>query len=169
MGLSFQSIQKDGRMYRIKWQSTIIIQAILLSVVFASQPAGAQATDSDRATLMQLEAVWNEAHLKADATALTQLWDDDLQVAVPGMLPLTKETSLSVLRNSTVRFDKYETSAVEVRLYGDAAVVTGRLLRSRKMGDRVANDDWRFTKVYVRRPAGWRVVAFHTSPSPPAQ
>jgi ketosteroid isomerase-like protein len=140
--------------------------AVFLSLVFALQTAGAQTLEADRATLVRLEALWNEAHLKADTAALAQLWDDDLQVAVPGMQPLNKETSLSVVRDSTVRFDKYETSALDIRIYGDAAVVTGRLLRTRKMGERLANDDWRFTKVYVRRAGSWRVVAFHASPAP---
>jgi hypothetical protein len=60
-------------------------------------------------------------------------------------------------------FRRYESSEIAVRVYGESAVVTGRLLRSRDVGGRVLEDDWRFTKVYVRQAGEWRVVAFHAS------
>jgi hypothetical protein len=50
-------------------------------------------------------------------------------------------------------------------LYGDAAVVTGRLKRTRLVDSKEIRDDWRFTKVYVRRTSAWRVVAWHASPA----
>lgn len=62
-----------------------------------------------------------------------------------------------------MRFERYETSDLRIRVYGDAAVVTGRLQRRRSTGGTVVDDDWRFTKVYVRREGQWRVVAFHAS------
>ena len=58
-----------------------------------------------------------------------------------------------------MKFRRYETSELRVRRYGDAAVVTGRLLRSREMNGGETQDDWRFTKAYLRRPDKWQVVA----------
>jgi len=48
------------------------------------------------------------------------------------------------------------------RVYGDAAVLSGRLQRTRpeRQDD---DDDWRFTKVYVRRERRWQAVAFQAS------
>ncbi len=37
------------------------------------------------------------------------------------------------------------------------------LIRGRVMADRRVEDDWRFTKVYVRRAGRWQVVSFHAS------
>jgi hypothetical protein len=62
-----------------------------------------------------------------------------------------------------MKFTRYETSALKIRVFDATAVVTGRLQRSRKVDDRAFEDDWQFTKVYARRGGKWLVVAFHAS------
>jgi hypothetical protein len=64
---------------------------------------------------------------------------------------------------SRMKFLSYRTSDIHVRVYGDAAVVTGRLQRTRSMNGQEISDDWRFTKTYIRESQKWRVVAFHAS------
>jgi hypothetical protein len=66
-----------------------------------------------------------------------------------------------------MKFLRYETSELGVRVYADTAVVAGRLRRSRERSGQVLEDDWRFTKVYVRTSDAWRVVAYHTSETGP--
>ena len=121
----------------------------------------------DVAELVQLESVWNESHLRNVADALNRLWADDRVVVVPKMEPLGKTDALAFLRSGRMKFLKYETSEVVVRRYGDTAVASGRLRRSRDIGGRVLEDDWRFTKVYVRQSGAWRVVSFHASEAGP--
>jgi len=114
--------------------------------------------------LTRLETVWNEAHLRGDAAALDRLFADDILIVVPNMAAMTKGDALGVFRSGRMHFDKYATSRTRTRLYGDAAVVTGRLQRHRDMNGRAVDDDWQFTKVYIRRTGGWQVVSFHASP-----
>ena len=116
-----------------------------------------------------LEHAWNAAHRAGDAAALDRLWADDLEVAVPGMAPMTKAEALSFARTGRMRFERYESSEIKVRVYGDSAVVTGRLRRTRLLNGQTRDDDWRFTKVYSRQGGGWRVVSFHASESPQPQ
>ena len=120
----------------------------------------------DRAELERLETVWNEAHERGDADALDRLWADELVVTVPGMPAMGKGDSLAIWRSGRMKFARYETSDLRVTAFDDAAVVTGRLQRRRIVSGRQATDDWRFTKMYVRRHGGWRVVAWHASESP---
>ena len=117
----------------------------------------------DRAELTRLEEVWNDAHLHADADALERLWADDLEVAVPKMSAMKKSDSLAFVRSGRMKFLRYVTSDVNIRIYDSTAVVTGRLQRKRVINGREVNDDWRFTKTYVHGDNGWRVVAFHAS------
>jgi ketosteroid isomerase-like protein len=112
--------------------------------------------------------VWNAAHRTGDADALDRLWASDLEIDVPGMAPMTKAEALAFARTGRMRFERYETSQVKVRTYGDTAVVTGRLQRTRSVDNRQRADDWRFTKVYTRQAGTWRVVSFHASESPPS-
>ena len=118
---------------------------------------------SDSTDLVALEAVWNEAHVRGDAEALDRLWAEELVVSVPGMTPMSKADVMGVTRMGRIPFLRYETSDVQARVFGDAAVVTGRLTRVRVMNGADVTDEWKFTKTYVRRDGRWQVVAYHAS------
>jgi ketosteroid isomerase-like protein len=146
-----------------------IVGAAVLALAVISPVAGltiqpAPTEAADRLELTRLETVWNEAHVKGDADALDRLWASDLIVTVASMPVLNKADSLAMVRSGRMTFLKYDTSEIVIRTYGDTALVTGRVHRARKMGDRDVSDDWRFTKVYVRSQGLWRVVAWHASP-----
>ncbi len=117
----------------------------------------------DLKELSRLETVWNEAHLRGDARALDRLWANDLVVTVPDMPVMDKSESLAFMRSGKMKFQRYQTSDLRTRVYGDAAVVTGQLERVRESARKEFEDDWRFTKVYVRRNGRWQVVAWHGS------
>lgn len=138
-------VEHGGRWQLASWQSTV-----------------APAPPPD---IGELESVWNAAHLRGDVDALGSLFADDIEIIVPGMQPLNKETALGVLRARHIKFDQYDTSDTRFRLYGDAAVVTGRLHRARIVDEKPSVDDWRFTRVYARRDGQWRVVSFQASPN----
>ena len=139
---------------------------VLALALFAGSNAflGTQQQESvDIMELTRLETVWNEAHLRGDTAALDVLWANDLTVTVPKMPVMTKKEVIEISRAGRIKFQRYETSGVRIRVYGDAAVVTGRLLRTRNLNGRDVEDNWRFTKVYIRRAGKWQVVAWHAS------
>ena len=150
-------------MKQLAWKSTLILCGSLATFAQNVQPSRALGEGRDRAELAELENVWNQAHLRGDAEALDRLWADDLEVAVPQMPVFKKAELMAFVRTGRMRFSRYETSDLHIRPYGSTAVVTGRLQRRRTLGDRELDDDWRFTKIYVRGGDGWRVVAFHAS------
>ena len=136
-----------------------IIPALLVALVLTQ---GATQT-ADEAELQRLEMEWNAAHMRGDAAALDRLFADDLVVQVPGMRAMTKSDSLGVFASGRMKFDRYESTETKVRLYGTTAIETGRIRRARTNGGNTYEDDWRFTKVYLRNAKGWQVVAFHAS------
>ena len=121
---------------------------------------------ADRDELERLEREWNAAHLRGDSETLNRLWADDLEVAVPKMPVMKKGDLIKFVDSGRMKFQRYDTSDLNFRIYGKSAVVTGRLQRKREINGRVVEDDWRFTKVYQGTSAGWRVVSFHASESP---
>jgi hypothetical protein len=122
--------------------------------------------ESDTRQLQQLEQVWNKAHIDGDADALDRLWADDLEVSVPRMAVMNKTDALAFARSGRMKFLRYTTSGLNIRVYKDAAVVSGRLQRTRSMNGKEISDDWQFTKVYIRQGKRWRVVSFHASDAP---
>lgn len=140
------------------------ILSVVISALAVPMTSSAQSNhDADVRELERLETVWNEAHEHGDADALEKLWADDMEVAVPKMPVLTKADALKFARSGRMKFLTYRTSDVRVRIYNNAAVVTGRLQRTRSMNGQEISDDWRFTKTYVRQAGQWRVVSFHAS------
>ena len=135
----------------------------ILAVIFI-QTSVAKPDDSvDVQELKRLEKVWNDAYVRAEADALEQLCADDLVVTMTDMVVLNKRSSIAILRSGKVKFERYETSDLGIHVYDRAAVVTGRLQRTRSVQGREVNDEWRFTKVYIRRGGKWLVVAWHAS------
>jgi ketosteroid isomerase-like protein len=140
------------------------ILSVVISALAVPMRSSAQSDhDADVHELERLETVWNEAHEHGDADALEKLWADDMEVAVPKMPVLTKADAVKFARSGRMKFLSYRTSDIRVKMYDNAAVVTGRLQRRRLMKGQEVSDDWRFTKTYVREAGQWRVVSFHAS------
>ena len=135
----------------------------ILAVIFIQTSLAKPDDSADVQELKRLEKVWNDAYVRAEADALEQLCADDLVVTMTDMVVLNKRSSIAILRSGKVKFERYETSDLGIHVYDRAAVVTGRLQRTRSVQGREVNDEWRFTKVYIRRGGKWLVVAWHAS------
>lgn len=142
---------------------TYCIVAWITVMALVQEPTGKSQESTDTIELSRLENVWNEAHVQGNANALDSLWADDLIVTVPNMTVMTKQDVIGILRSGRMKFKHYQTSDIRIRVYGDAAVVTGQLQRTRNINSRDVDDNWRFTKVYIRRVGKWQVVAWHAS------
>ena len=79
---------------------------------------------------------------------------------------MKKGELIKFVDSGRMKFQRYETSGLNFRVYGQSAVVTGRLQRKREINGHTVEDDWFFTKVYQRTADGWRVVSFHASETP---
>ena len=143
----------------------LFVAALIVTSIFLPALANKSQESADIAELSKLEQVWNDAYVHGNVEPLERLLSDDLTVTMTDMTVLTKAQSIGLLRSGHLKFPRYETSDIRIRVYGDAAVVTGRLQRTRTVNGKNVDDDWRFTKVYVRRSGKWQVVAWHASTS----
>jgi hypothetical protein len=139
------------------------VGALIIAMFCLPVVANRSQQSDDVAELSRLESVWNDAYTHGKVEPLDQLLADDLIVTMTDMATLNKAQSIGLLRSGHLKFPRYETSDIRVRVYNDAAVVTGRLQRTRTVDGNNVDDDWRFTKVYVRRAGKWQVVAWHAS------
>ena len=140
----------------------VLLSMLLVAVSMIQAPVGAVKSAADP-TLERLEVEWNDAHLRGDSAVMDRLYSNDVVVVVPGMRVMTKADALGMLTSARMKFDRYETSETQIRVYGDLAVVIGRLRRTRVVAGTKVDDDWRFTKVYLRRDNRCQVVSFHAS------
>jgi len=145
----------------------LCIALCIAATALLQKPTAKLQEAADIAELSRLEKAWNEAYVRGDPEALDRLCADDLIVTMSDMKVLTKAAAIGIVRSGKVKFPRYETSDIRIRVYHDAAVVTGLLKRTRNAQGHEANDEWRFTKVYIRRTGNWQVVAWHASTSAP--
>jgi uncharacterized protein (TIGR02246 family) len=122
--------------------------------------------EAKSSTIDRLERAWRDAHLSGDRARLDPLLATDVLFIFPEMAPMGKADFLSALRSSDSRFIRYDTREIDIRDFGDTVVVFGHVQRTRVTAGARAQDNWRFTKVYVRRNDRWQVVNFHASEIP---
>src|SRR5437660_1518444 len=100
---------------------------VLAWITFVSQTrkgSPSNLPEADTRELERLEKVWIEAHERGDAEALEGLWSDDLEVNVPRMPVMNKADVLNFARSGRMKFLRYATSDIRIRMYGDTAVVS---------------------------------------------
>jgi ketosteroid isomerase-like protein len=134
------------------------------SAAVAQQRVTREATEK---SLLALERKWMGALQQRDASALSQLISDDFTLVSPRLVVAAGDREKyfqHAMRDLSVT--SYEFEGLTVRLYGRAAVVSGRLKQSAS----VAGEDWGgnylFTDVWVSRDGAWQVVSRHVSQLP---
>lgn len=98
-----------------------------------------------------------------DAVWFAENLADDYVLITPSGAISTKQDVIRELSTPGLKMDPYEPTEVEIRVYGDAAVVTGRMLQRFTLGRVRYANDLRFTEVYVKRKGRWLLVSGHTS------
>ena len=104
-----------------------------------------------------------QAQIGADAAALDRLYADDFIGIAPSGTVRTKEQVIADFTSGDLKFQSIITDDVQVRVYGNAAVETGRsTMIGQDKGKTVPRDN-RFTRVWIKQGAQWRLVANHYS------
>jgi hypothetical protein len=124
-------------------------------------------TTEDQAVAEVLRALEDQrcrAISRGDLAVLEQLLDEELvHVHATGRFQGKEEylSSLAGRPRTTTRGD------LAVRVYGDAAVMTGVLVNSFGDGEGKRATDLYATQVWVRRDGAWRLVSFAASGQTP--
>ena len=106
-----------------------------------------------------------QAQIGADAVALDRIYADDFIGIGPSGTVRTKAQVISDFTSGDLKFQSITTDDVRVRVYGDAAVETGRSTMDGQDKGKAVPHDTRFTRVWVKQQGRWRLVANHYSSS----
>lgn len=131
---------------------------IVIAVLLAGA-AGADSLDEVR----RLDSEISVATWTGDAMWFEENLAEDYVLITPGGSMRTKRDVIRELATPGLKMEPFEPREVNVRLYGDAAVVTGRMLQRFTLGGVRYANDLRYTDVYVKRKGKWMLVSGHTS------
>ncbi len=147
----------------------ILIPALTLAVFFASAHAQQNPTPSKspnavaKAEIEKMEQDRNQAIVNGDAAALERMTSDDYTfITLRGELR-TKAEIVQGFKSGSFHYDARKVFDLKVRVYGDAAVVTGRSVQTGKENGKDYSGDYLFTRMYVKRDGHWITVALQTT------
>lgn len=134
---------------------------LALCALVCSFPVSAQVTDANlRSELVALHAKWMKAYYVSDPATMNQLEADNLALVMPtGSIwhksgPRTERQTLDEPQTEVTLND------VSVRLFGDAAILTGTLhTKSAKENLQEAT-----TVVFVRSAGKWKIASAQWTP-----
>src|SRR5262249_46344200 len=127
-------------------------------------PTAQGSQDDDAKVLLDLESKMAQAWVQRDTQILEQILADDYTLAGTGDALIGKGQYMAGLDNPEFRTTSAIVADLRIRVYGDAAVVTGRATYqgwSKKRGKFVRR--FRFTDTFIRRGSIWNCVATHAS------
>jgi ketosteroid isomerase-like protein len=104
---------------------------------------------------------WDEAYARRDREALNRILADDLFFTdAAGKVNNKAQYIMAIIKSPDISLiESVGSDDLKIRLYGDAAVVTGRSgIRGRPRHPATRNL-FRFTDLWVKRQGRWQVVA----------
>jgi len=136
-----------------------------LVLSFEGAASTAQAGENEGVkVLLQLENDLARAWVQLDTQTLEQILADDYTLAGTADALIGKREYIAALDNPEFETDSVIVDELRIRVYGDAAVVTGRAAykgRSKKRGSYLRR--FRFTDTFIRHDGTWKCVATHAS------
>src|ERR1700686_5892030 len=150
-----------------------IIFATALLVVAASSFAYGQ-TDA-RATsgnakvdqeIRRLEREWFDSYVRGDRTAFDRIVADDAVMTYGNGKVGNKSEAIAEIKAPADASYSLTSDDVQVRVYGDTAIVTGRVTEKGYFNGRSLNSQSPYPDVWIRLNGRWQVVAAQNTPLP---
>jgi ketosteroid isomerase-like protein len=123
---------------------------------------------SNQPSPKEVEQQFFSSLIQSDHTALDRvLTDDFVLIDVMRGAEIDKASLLQVIQSGQLKFETIEPSEVRLRLYGDAAITTGRTHMYGRFGDVPFTAHSRYTHVYVQQKSAWRLASAQGTPIEP--
>jgi ketosteroid isomerase-like protein len=115
------------------------------------------------AELISVSKDWDQAMVTNDADAIGAFMADDWIIIGSDGNICDKATFLGLVKSGALTHDVMESHDMNVRVYGDTAVVVGRGVSGGKYQGQPFREVERVTCVFVRQQGQWRCVLTHLS------
>ncbi len=147
---------------------TILSLAVLFTCILAVDGIAADspsASSDDERTITLLEHQWAHAYVADDADFLDAVMNPAyVQTNVRGEVS-TKAEEVGEVRDHVIHYEKFESTDLKVRVFGDAAVATGQtwIKATVKNSGRAIDASVRFTDTFVKLNGKWQAVSSQTT------
>lgn len=109
---------------------------------------------------------WDKAIVAKDRAGIeANMAEDFRQIDGAGNIE-SKSSFIADLLSPALQIDPYTVEDFEVRLYGDAALLSGRTRMTGRYDGKPFVAHYRYIDVYVRRDGAWKIVSVQISRLP---
>jgi hypothetical protein len=147
-----------------------LLAASFLAIVAIALMSSSRAGSDNHATgksaveeIRLLEEERNQAILHGDSAALERMTSDDYTFVTLRGEMLTKAAIVQNFRSGAAKYQSREISDLNIRVYGNSAVVTGRAIQKGAENGKDYSGDYWFTRVYINQGGRWITVALQTT------
>lgn len=142
----------------------LVLLALGSLVGLAGLLSGAEDARTDQ-ELRKLEQEWAEAEQKRDVVKVGQILATDYHLTIATGELRDKEAVLRELKSGELSIEASMFADKRVRVYGDTAVVTARLIikKGKYKGTDISGES-RYTNVYVKKDGRWQCVCGQYTP-----
>jgi len=141
----------------------VSLAALAFAVAVQAQTPAQTETRSVEQELIKLENEWAEAWVKQDVAFFERIEADDYTYTACEGSVWTKAQDLALLKSGQDVITSWVLANMKVRVYGDAAVVTGRATVKETYKGKDVSRQERWTDTWVKRAGRWQCVAGHSS------
>ena len=141
----------------------VLVLTVATVGVGQEQSAKGSHRTSVEETIRKLDSERIQAQIHADATALDRIYAADFIGVGPSGTVRTKPQVISDFTSGDLKFQSITTDDVQVRVYENTAVETGRSTMIGQDKGQTVPRDTRFTRVWIKQQGHWRLVANHYS------
>jgi ketosteroid isomerase-like protein len=140
------------------------IRMTLLAVLACASIAATADDARDEAAILATLHAACQAYQMGDVAHLEEALDERFTLTDSSGVITTKREELAAVRKGDPKYEIFRNSAMSVRLYGDAALVTGVTTVKGTSGDKAFHSALQFTDTLIRRDGEWKIAASHVSP-----
>jgi ketosteroid isomerase-like protein len=152
-------------MYKFLLVAALLITAAASALAQTTSKSAAAPDDSaSEQAVLRVTQEWLDADERHDRAALDKIVASDFVGTAPRGRTVYKRDIIPEAGSTGGHALNITTQDVEVRVYGETAIVTGRGIG--KTPERAAQGELKFTVVFVKRDRQWQLVAAHFSPVP---
>ncbi len=143
-----------------------VCAAVLVFAVHAQSQSQAATKAGPEQELLNLMQDWMNAEVKADMDYLDRFIADDCVITDPAGNVWTKAQFLEGLKSGEGAVKSFMLDNMKARIYGNAAVVNGRMTANQTFKGQDISGQYQCTDVFIKTAGRWRCVAIHLSMIP---
>src|SRR5262249_15706272 len=118
----------------------------------------------DEQALRKIQHDWADARLKRDNSFPRKIEADDFTVVWFDGRIVNKEEDVRSYESNDVTFTEFDISDLQVRFYGDTAIVVGQGSLKAHTKNQDVSGKYVWTDTFLKRSGAWKAVASQVTP-----